>query len=73
MTGSELIRFSQTLFLAIDVHVNDFGRPFPDEAVWMLCGFANFMITHIASPMEMATAAARTPVDIVELYKAASR
>jgi hypothetical protein len=72
MAGSELIRFSQTLFLAVDVHVNDFKRPFLHEAIWTLCSFANFMIIHIASPIEIA-AAARTPVDIVELYKAASR
>ncbi len=69
--GSELIRFSQTLFLAIDIHVNELSRPFSDEAIWALCGFANFMITHIASSVEISTRAARAPLDVVELYKAA--
>lgn len=69
--GSELIRFSQTLFLAVDVHVNELRRPFSDEAIWALCGFANFMITHIASPVEISTRSAQAPVDVVELYKAA--
>ncbi len=72
VSDGELIRFTQTLFLALDLHLNDFKRPFSRDANWALVAFANFLIMQIASPIRIAASPKSAPVDVVELYKTAT-